>query len=53
MCKDVIKIISLDDEVIKVELELTDNIENQLDFLLAENLIKDWCITDPEVIYEI
>ena len=52
-CKDIIKIISLDDDVIKVELELTDNVENLLDLLLKQNFIKDWCISDPEVIYEI
>ena len=52
-CKDIIKIISLDDDVIKVELEITDNIENLLDLLVKQNVIKDWCITDPEVIYEI
>ena len=53
MCKDIIKIVSLDDDVIKVELEITDNIENVLDLLLKQNFIKDWCITDPEDIYEI
>ena len=53
MCKDVIKIISLDDDVIKIELELTDNIRNLLDLLRQQVFIKDWCITDPEVIYEI
>lgn len=53
MCKDVIKIISLDDDVIKIELELTDNIRNLLDLLRLQVFIKDWCITDPEVIYEI
>ena len=53
MCKDIIKIVSLDDDVIKVELELTDNIRNLLDLLRLQVFIKDWCITDPEVIYEI
>lgn len=53
MCKDVIKIISLDDDVIKIELELTDNIANLLDLLLRQNFIKDWCISNPEVIYEL
>ena len=52
-CKDIIKIISLDDDVIKVELELTDNIQNLLTLLLRQNFIKDWCLVDPEVIYEI
>ena len=53
MCKDVIKIISLDDDVIKIELELTYNIANLLDLLLRQNFIKDWCISNPEVIYEL
>ena len=53
MCKDIIKIVSLDDDVIKVELELTDNIENLLDLLLRQEFIKDWCVADPEIIYEI
>ena len=53
MCKDVIKIISLDDDIIKIELELTDNIANLLDLLLRQNFIKDWCISNPEVIYEL
>ena len=53
MCKDIIKIVSLDDDVIEVKLELTDNIRNLLDLLLKQNFILDWCITDPEVIYEI
>ena len=53
MCKDIIKIVSLDDDVIKVELELTDNIQNLLNLLLKQNFIKDWYITDPEIIYEI
>ena len=53
MCKDVIKIISLDDDVIKIELELTDNIANLLDLLLRQNFVKDWCISNPEVIYEL
>ena len=53
MCKDIIKIISLDNDVIKIELELTDNIRNLLDLLLRQEFIKDWCITDPEIIYEI
>ena len=52
-CKDIIKIISLDDDVIKVELELTDNIENLLDLLLDQNFILDWYITEPSIIYEI
>ena len=53
MCKDIIKIVSLNDDVIKVELELTDNIRNILDLLLKQNFILDWYVTDPEVIYEI
>ena len=53
MCKDIIKIVSLDDDVIKVELELTDNIRNLLDLLRLQVFIKDWYITDPEVIYKI
>ena len=53
MCKDVIKIISLNDDVIEVELELTDNIRNLLDLLLKQNFILDWYITEPEVIYTI
>ena len=53
MCKDIIKIISLYDDVIEVKLELTDNIRNLLDLLRLEVFIKDWCIVDPEVIYEL
>lgn len=53
MCKDVIKIISLDDDVIEVKLELTDNIRNLLDLLLDQNFILDWYVTEPENIYEI
>ena len=53
MCKDIIKIVSLNDDILKVELELTDNIRNLLDLLLKQNFILDWCITDPEIIYEI
>ena len=53
MCKDIIKIVSLNDDVIKVELELTDNIRNILDLLLKQNFILDWYVTDPEIIYEI
>ena len=53
MCKDIIKIVSLDDDVIEVKLELTDNIKNLLDLLLDQNFILDWYITDPENIYEI
>ena len=53
MCKEIIKIVSLNDDVIKIELELTDNIRNLLDLLLKQNFILDWCITDPEVIYEL
>ena len=53
MCKDIIKIVSLDDDVIEVKLELTDNIRNLLDLLLDQNFILDWYITDPENIYEI
>ena len=52
-CKDIIKIISLDDDVIEVKLELTDNIRNLLDLLRLQVFIKDWCITEPENIYEI
>lgn len=53
MCKDIIKIVSLDDDVLKVELELTDNIKNLLDLLLDQNFILDWSITEPSIIYEI
>ena len=53
MCKNVINIVSLNDDILKVELELTDNIENLLDLLRLEVFIKDWCIVDPEVIYEL
>ena len=53
MCKDIIKIVSLDDDVIEVKLELTDNIRNLLDLLLDQNFILDWYVTDPENIYEI
>ena len=53
MCKDIIKIVSLDDDVIEVKLELTDNIRNLLDLLLDQNFILDWYIADPENIYEI
>ena len=53
MCKNVINIVSLDDDILKVELELTDNIRNLLDLLLKQNFILDWYITEPEVIYTI
>ena len=53
MCKDIIKIVSLDDDVIEVKLELTDNIRNLLDLLRLQVFIKDWCITEPSIIYEI
>ena len=53
MCKDIIKIVSLNDDILKVELELTDNIENLLDLLLDQNFILDWYITEPSIIYEI
>ena len=53
MCKNVINIVSLNDDILKVELELTDNIENLLDLLLKQNFILDWYVTDPEIIYEI
>ena len=53
MCKNVINIVSLNDDILKVELELTDNIRNLLDLLLKQNFILDWYITEPEVIYEI
>ena len=53
MCKDIINIVSLNDDILKVELELTDNIRNLLDLLLKQNFILDWYITEPEVIYEI
>ena len=53
MCKDIIKIVSLDDDVIEVKLELTNNIINLLDLLRLQVFIKDWCITEPEVIYTI
>ena len=53
MCKNVINIVSLNDDILKVELELTDNIENLLDLLLKQNFILDWYVTDPEIVYEI
>ena len=53
MCKNVINIVSLNDDILKVELELTDNIENLLDLLLDKNFILDWYITEPSIIYEI
>ena len=53
MCKNVINIVSLNDDILKVELELTDNIRNILDLLLKQNFILDWYVTDPENIYEI
>lgn len=53
MCKDIIKIVSLDDDVIEVKLELTDNIRNLLDLLRLQVFIKDWYVTDPEIIYEL
>ena len=53
MRKEIIKIVSLNDDVIKIELELTDNIKNLLDLLLKQNFILDWYITEPEVIYTI
>ena len=53
MCKDIIKIVSLDDDVIEVKLELTDNIRNLLDLLLQQNFILDWYVAEPENIYEI
>ena len=53
MCKNVINIVSLNDDILKVELELTDNIENLLDLLLDQNFILDWHITEPSIIYEI
>ena len=53
MSKNVINIVSLNDDILKVELELTDNIRNLLDLLLKQNFILDWYITEPEVIYEI
>ena len=53
MCKNIINIVSLNDDILKVELELTDNIRNLLDLLLKQNFILDWYITEPEVIYEI
>ena len=53
MRKEIIKIVSLNDDVIKIELELTDNIKNLLDLLLKQNFILDWYITEPEVIYEL
>ena len=53
MRKEIIKIVSLNDDVIKIELELTDNIRNLLDLLLKQNFILDWYITEPEVIYTI
>ena len=53
MRKEIIKIVSLNDDVIKIELELTDNIKNLLDLLIKQNFILDWYITEPEVIYTI
>ena len=53
MRKEIIKIVSLNDDVIKIELELTDNIRKLLDLLLKQNFILDWYITEPEVIYTI
>lgn len=53
MRKEIIKIVSLNDDVIKIELELTDNIRNLLSLLLKQNFILDWYITEPEVIYTI
>ena len=53
MRKEIINIVSLNDDVIKIELELTDNIKNLLDLLLKQNFILDWYITEPEVIYTI
>ena len=53
MCKDIIKIVSLDDDVIEVKLELTDNIKNLLDLLRLQVFILDWYVTDPEIIYEL
>lgn len=53
MRKEIIKIVSLNDDVIKIELELTDNIRNLLGLLLKQNFILDWYITEPEVIYTI
>lgn len=52
-CKDIVKIISCDGEGVKVKIELTENVENLLDFLVKQNFINDWYISDPEVIYEI
>ena len=53
MDKDIIKIISLKDDVIKIELDLTEDTIKLLDLLRRQNFIKDWCITNPEVIYKI
>ena len=53
MRKEIIKIVSLNGDVIKIELELTDNIRNLLDLLFKQNFILDWYITEPEVIYTI
>lgn len=52
-CKDIVKIVSRDSDSVKVKIELTENVENLLDFLVKQNFIKDWCISNPEVIYEI
>ena len=52
-CKDIVKIISLNGDSIKIKIELAENVENLLDLLVKQNFIKDWYITDPEVIYEI
>lgn len=52
-CKDIVKIVSRDGDGVKVKIELTENVENLLDFLVKQNFINDWYISDPEVIYEI
>lgn len=52
-CKDVIKIVSFKGDVIKVKLELTENIQDLLDLLSKQNFIKIWYIDNSEAIYEI
>ena len=53
MCKDIIKIVSFKGDVIKVKLELTENIQDLLDLLSKQNFIKIWYIDNSEAIYEI
>ena len=53
MDKDIVRIISLNGDSIKVELKLTETIAKLLDLLVQQYFIKDWCISKPEVIYKI